>query len=401
MSDSSSSSSAPVSASPTVETNVVSGIVAPVSNAKPYDDEIFQKYTEDASETAKEEAPKVIEQKTEEEPEAGKEEEANPDEPNGATKNDKVDDGFEEVPITKLINGKEVQFKVKDAINAYLKQETFNRDMDRRLTKVSQREQAWEKDQQSFKGNLGKLIEVAQKGDFITAVKGLAKIATHGTDLDPTDFEKQYFEQLDKVREVYTKMTPEQREAYFAKRSLSEAQQRARQLEEEKNFTVQSSQLQEKVQTLQQEYGIPNEEFWGNFKSLSEGLMERGVIKSPNEIQPEHVIGHSLEVRRQIKLFEAAEKTGLSDADKLEYLSKVTAADPSLTVDEIVNIIKNSQLVDVAPADVVENLNRKVGASRSQFSQASSTKKDERTAGYDKEDLEYLYRKQPKGYSRR
>ncbi len=372
-------------------------VAAPVG-AKPYDDDVFDAYTDDAPEA--ETAAPAVEEEEAEEAEVDPETETKVEDAK-ATKNDKVDDGFEEVAIKRLINGKDVQFKVKDAIQAYVKQEEFNRNMDRRITHISQREQAWEKDQQSFKGNLSKLIQVAQGGDFITAVKGLAKIATHGTNLDPTTFEKQYFEQLDKVRDVYTKMTPEQREAYFTKRSLAEARQRAAELEEVQNFSAEKSQLQEKVQTLQQQYGLPEAEFWGNYQILSNELVQRGVVASADEIQPEHVVNYSLEVRRQTKVFEAAKKAGLEDEAQIEELGRVTALDPSLTVDEIVQVIKSANLVSVAPNSAVENLNRKAGKSQSQFSKASSTKKDDRINGYDEEDIEFLYRNQPKGYARK
>lgn len=374
-------------------TDISNPVTTPVSSAKPYDDEVFNSYTDSPE---GEEAPKTAESTDEDSteespvPESPKTEEINK-----GTKNDKIDDGFEDVPIKKLINGKEVQFKVKDAIQAYIQQEEFNRNADRRMSEIDSRKKAWDRDQQAFKGNLMKLIQVAQKGDFITAAKGLAKIATHGTDLDPTDFERQYFDQLDKVGEVYTKLTPEQREAYFTKRALAEAKQRAEQLEGEKNSVIGRTQLEQSVKALQQQYGVSHDEFWDNYKVLAENLVERGIIQSPDELQAEHVVGYSLEVRRQATVFEAAEKAGLNDDAKVAYLSSLTKSDPSLTVEDIVDIIKNSQLVEVAPADAVENLNRKVGNRYSQLSsdKASSTKKDERLNGYDKEDIEFLYRK--------
>jgi hypothetical protein len=375
---------------------------APVG-AKPYDDAIFESYTDEPVEGSEESisTSEEVESAQEEAPSEESETQENKDseEINKATKHDKVDDGFKELPLKEIINGKEVQFKVKDAIQAYVKQEEFNRNMDRRITHVSQREKAWQSDQESFKGNLSKLMQVAQGGDFVTAVRGLAKIATHGTNLDPTEFEKQYFDQLDKVREVYTKMSPEQRDAYFAKRSLQEAKARASELEKEKSLTVQASQLQQKVQTLQQQYGIPEDEFWGGYETLSKGLVERGIKKTPDEIQPEEVVQFALETRRHEKVFTAAKMTGLTDEAMIDEVANITRSRPDLTAEDIAEVIRQGRLVPTAPNDAVENLNRKAGRSNTQFSKASSTKK-ESTNGYAKEDLEFLYRNQPKGYSR-
>lgn len=394
----------PTTPTPTIETSQV-----PATTAKPYDDEIFNSY--EASSAVPAEEPKAEEPKAEEpdQPlakeedkteEQGDEGDKKPEEINKATKDDKVDDGLEDLTLSRTINGKEVKFKIKEAAEAYLRQEKFNRDMDRRITNISQREQAWKKDQDSFKQNITKLIEKAQEGDFITAVSGFAKIATFGTDLDPVEFEKRYFTQLDNVRKVWSEKSPAEREAFFAKRALLNAKAKAAQLEQEKQFDTAKSSLQEKVVSLQREYNIPDEEFWGNYQTLAKELVDRNVIKSTDEIEAEHVVNYSLELRRRTNIYEAAQQVGLEDDEKIEAISRVTASDPSLTVEDIVRLIKESGLVGIAPRSAVENLNKKAGQANSQFGKASSTKKEDKASGYDKEDLEYLYRNQPKGYSR-
>jgi len=376
----------------------------PFVSSKPYDDDMLQAYeAETKAEVVEPEPTQALTEKEEASAEVNEGEPEKQEEvaPAKAKEGDTVDDGFENVPVKKLINGKEVEFKVKDAITAYVKQEEFNRKMDERLSHVARREKSWTDDQVKFKDVIGKLIDTAQKGDFVTAVRGLAKIAAGDSGLDVTEFEKTYFEQLDKVRDVYTKLTPEQREAYFAKREAAEAKDRARKLEEEKTTRVATSQLQEQVQQLQEQHGLSNEEFWGNYKALEEGLVGEGkVFSDASEITADKVVEYSLRVRHEAKVIEAGRKTGVEDEAILDEVSKLTLTNPDLTVDDIAKVIEASGLTLKASPEAVENLNRKAGASRLRSSpQANSTKKDE-AKGWDKEDLDFLYRKQPPVYRR-
>lgn len=386
---------------PTPTTETTTPAVAP-QNVKPYDDEMLNAYSEAAEQeaatadkgTEKEEAA----DKPAQEEEASSEEKA---EPAKAKVGDKVEDGFEEVPIKKVLNGKEVEFKVKDAIKAYLSQEEFNRNMDRRLSSVSQREKAWESEVTSFNGQVKNMLKAAQSGNFVDAVRALAKVAVTGTELDPVEFEKSYFDQLEKVREVYTKLTPEQREAYFAKRALAEAKAKASELERDKAQMTERSNLGQKVFSLQKEHGIPQEEFWGNYKAMEELLVGEGKPYSkPDDISPEDVVKYSLRVRHEEKVLSAAKQVGIEDDAILNEVSRITLSDPSLTVEEISKIIKDAGLVNKASPQAVENLNRKAEKNKTRFSQASSTKEEKKLEGYDEESLNFLYRNQPKVYHR-
>lgn len=380
-------------------------IPAAVTSTKPYD--MLDAYEAEApTEAPKEEAPAKVEgvlpddnniEGSDEAVEA-KPEEGDKGDGGKAKEGDKVDDGFESVPVTKTINGKEVTFTVKDAITAYTKQEEFNRQMDQRITTVAKREQAWRQDHDQFKSKVGEVIKVAQSGDFVTAIKALAKVATNGTGLDVTEFEKQYFEQLDEIQKVYSKLTPEQKEAYFAKRAAKEAQARAKELEDEKTTTVAQSQLQQHVAKLQEENGLTNEEWWGNYKALAElGTGEGKPFKTREDITAEDVVRYSLQVRHEQKVFEAGKKLGVSDEAVLTELSRITSTDPTLTADQIAEVLRTSGIATTASPTAVENLNRKAGKSNIRFSQASSTKKEnEKIEGYDKESLDFLYRKQPR-----
>jgi hypothetical protein len=381
------------------------------TTAKPYDDELLDAYAEQAAaeaadEGSPEKAPAIPVLKTETTPvvpkqvEEPKVEEKAPE--NKATKDDKVSDGIEDIPLKRIINGKEVQFKVNDAITAYIKQEEFNRNMDRRSTSLGQKEKRFEQEKGIAQSNIDKVMEAVSKGDFVSTIRALAKIHKSGSDSSVVETEKKYFSQLDKIYEVYGKLTPDQRESYWTKRELEDAKGSARQLEEEKTVETAKSQLQEKVSSLQKQYGLEDKEFWTNYKTIAEGQVGEGkVFKSAQEIRPEDVVRFSLAVRHEQKVIDAAGKYGIEDDAILDQISKITAADQTLSVEDIARVIEASGIAKNADPKAVENLNRKAGKSKIQFSQGSSTKKENgKYEGIDSEDVDFLYRKQPKVFAR-
>jgi len=380
---------------PIATTSDSNQVSQPLNTSKPYDDDMFESYTAEPEVEAEKPKSEAVSEKVKEE-EASEEVPAETPQVPKATKNDKVIDGLEELPIKRLINGKEVEFKIKDAIQSHIKQEEFNRNMDRRITEISRREKAWQTGQADFKGKISEIIEATQSGDFVTGIRALAKLAKGSSDLDVTQFEKMYFEQLEGIRDVYTKMTPEQRDAYFAKRSAAEAKAEAERLRGEKALTEAQSQLQEQVDALQKQHGLPPEEFWGSYKYLSENQVGEGkLFKTSDEITPEKVVTHSLSTRHWEKVFKAGESAGITDEAILDEVGRITESRQDLTVEDIVKLIKNAGL---ASPSVVENLNRKAGQPR--FNSTASSTKKENVKGIDKEDLDFLYRKQPKAYSR-
>ena len=168
-------------------------ITRPHVSPKPYDDDVFNSYEESAPSEETTETKTLTEEVKEETPEEKPEEELKAEEKQPQTEPDKIED----VEITRPINGKEVKFKVRQAIEAYAKQEEFNRNMDKRVTHISQREKAWQADQDNFKGHIQNVIGAAQAGNFVDGIRALAKLAAGDSDLDVAAFEKQYFEQLE------------------------------------------------------------------------------------------------------------------------------------------------------------------------------------------------------------
>lgn len=368
----------------------------PLVSPKPYDDDMLDAYADEAAEdeTPKEEKTTQISKKDEQKTELKTDSEAKPEE---------AEPKLEDTTLTRKINGKDVEFKVADAIKAYENQETFNRNMDRRATAMSQKEQKWVADQQSFKGKIDTAIKECASGNFVGAVRGFAKLAAaDNPEFSVAHFEKLYFDQLNKVGNVYKNMTPEQQKAYFAEREASDARARVKELEAKETERSEKSALEGRVQAMQQKEGLSPEEFWGNYKFLAENLVGKSAaFKSVDDITPETVVQYSKQVRHEAKVLEAGKKSGISDNAVIAKLSTITQNDPTLSVDDLVEIINKSGLISNADPKSVENLNRKVGKSNTRFNQVSSTKKQNgKIEGYDEESLNDLYRKSPRVYAR-
>jgi hypothetical protein len=386
----------------TVDTGIQTEVVqAPITNVKPYDDlEAYADETPIDNDTtgSTENITPTDETNTEgveETPDAKTEEK--PTEEAKAKQGDKVEDNFEKVVVEREINGKLAKFTIEEAIQAKVQQENFNREMDRRSTAISKKEKAWTESADRFKGNLAKLVETAQKGDFITAIRGIAKIAVNGTGLDPVKFEQDYFSQLDKVHDVYSKMSPEEQKAYWANRRAEEAEAKAKKLETEQEVIRTKQELSTHVQTLQQQYEIPEQEFWGTYKKVLDTMVGEGkTFQTKEDITPETVVDYCLGERFDAKIVEAGKKSGITNREHLNDIGKaILNFDPNMSTEEISKWIIETGQSKTAPTDKVENLNRKAGSSR--FNQGSSTKKENGIPeGYDQETLDDLYRNQPK-----
>lgn len=387
----------------TVDTGIQTEVVqAPITNVKPYDD--LEAYADETPSSDTESVQQT--EPTIDSPEEGGENSVDPNSPKEeekpaeeakAKQGDKVEDNFEKVVVEREINGKLAKFSIEEAIQAKVQQESFNREMDRRSTTLAKKEKAWVESQNTFKSNLAKLVETAQKGDFITAARAIAKIAVNGTGLDPVKFEQDYFSQLDKVHEVYSKMSPEEQKAYWANRRAEEAEARAKKLETEQEVTRTKQELSTHVQTLQQQYKIPEQEFWGTYKKVLDTMVGEGkTFETKEDITPETVVDYCLGERFDAKIVEAGKKSGITNREHLNDIGKaILNFDPNMSAEEISKWIIETGQSKTAPTDKVENLNRKAGSSR--FNQGSSTKKEnEIPEGYDQETLDDLYRNQPK-----
>lgn len=390
---------------PTTETSSPNISKAP-SNAKPYDDEMLELYEQEyVEEEGNNETNNITKkeindgtQKEEASEEGSQEQKPEKEEP-------KQEDAIEDTSIRKLINGKEVEFKVKDAIQAYVKQEEFNRNMDRRSTALGQKEAKWNKEVNEFKNSINTVVfESLRKGDIHTPIRTLAKMATLNTDLDPVDIERQLFASLDKTADLYNKASPEERERFFIQRSRDVALEKVKALEQERALIAEQEKMKTEVSAVLQKTGLPEEAFWATYESLVQNDVGNGKrFQSEQEIKPQDVVDtFQQEVALKTKAYRALQLAGIDEDLMVDDLSQIAAANPTWTEEDLLGIVKKAYRLDnIASPETVENLNRKAEKSRLRFNQGSSTKKEnDKISGYDEDDLQFLNRHKPKTYVR-
>lgn len=394
-----------------IQVESVAPIVAPVQ-VKPYDD--LDAYAEDIPTTN---GTPEVKDPTGEPPatEGDKPAEADPGEAQeteetapGERKGDKIEDNFDAVKVRKEINGKEVEFTVGDAIKSHMERETFNREMDRRSTSLAKERKAYESAKQADQAKLRTKVDEVFKnmrtpGGLVSGVRALANLAkADDPQFDVVAFEKMYFSNLEEVHKI-NQLPKEQQDAYWAKREAETHKREAENLRKEKETNEGKSALSSAVAKAQEQYGVANDEFWGAYKYLmDEATGEGKFFASKEEIQIPDVVKHVYRVRHETNVVEAGKKLGIDNEELLDQISRHTImSETPLGVDDIVQIVKDSGILKKAPPEAVENLNRKAAKSNQQFSQGNSTKKENGTPeGYDKESLDFLYRNQPKAYTR-
>lgn len=401
---------------PNVAGEVIVETVTPVASttqSKPYDD--LEAYADEGTDITNEPTgdrdiaeaavePDSDSPKVEADEEAPKDEEIEP----GERKGDKVEDNFDLVKITKEINGKEVEFTVGDAIKSHMERETFNRDMDRRSTALSKEKKAFEEfrkqDQAKLKSKVDEVFKnLRTQGGFISGVRALASLAAAGDpNFNVVDFEKMYFKQFDEAVKI-NQLPKEQQEAYWAKREAEEAKKQVEKLQTEKQTNEEKKQLSSTIAQACQQSGVENDEFWAAYKYLADHAVgEDKFFGSKEDIQIPNVINHVFLQRHDAKVREAGKQLGIdSENDLLQILKHTIHSEEPLSVSDIVDIVNQSGFLKKAPPETVENLNRKAAKSNQQFSQGNSTKKaNGKVDGYDEESLDFLYRNQPKQYTR-
>jgi hypothetical protein len=308
----------------------------------------------------------------------------------------------EEAEITQQINGKDVTFKVRDAVESFVKKEEIFRAADRRISIADKKEKGLQAEYSSLKGRANQVVQAAMSGDFMSTVRALAKIAAGESQLDVVKFEKEFLDQIEAFKAPYTNMTQEQREKFFAERRAKVYEEENKQLRESNLKREALGSLQSRIDSVVEQAKVSKDEFWQTFKTMADSMVGPDKpLKDANEIAPEDVAAQVALNRHAIKVGAACDKAGLDDAgfDKVFDLLK---DHQDLNEDDILKIIKDSGVANTQKK-VVEDLNRRVAKSgnKAQFyPQGSSTKKNGKIDGLDDEDMKFLYRMQPKQIQR-
>jgi hypothetical protein len=317
----------------------------------------------------------------------------------------------EEAEFTQTINGKNVTFKAKDAIQAFTKQEEFNRNMDRRVQAAVAREKKAEglekknqTDLSSIREKWNQIIEEGSKGGIFVALRAISNVLGLNNPVKIIQIERNLLDHIDKVGGVYSGMKPEEREVFWAERRAKILDETLKSRDEQDSQRESKGLLESKVKALQEEHKISPEEFWASYKYLAENAVGEGKPKaSADDITPEDVVSYTAQVRHLSKVYEAAEKAKLTDEALIDTVADITQSRPDIGIDQIVKVIEDARkIAGQAPAQAVENLNRKAEKSnlKTQFKASSTQKVNGKIDGLDAEDLDFLYRQGPRPYGR-
>ncbi|TXH42151.1 MAG: hypothetical protein E6Q97_36225 [Desulfurellales bacterium] len=277
----------------------------------------------------------------------------------------------EDAVIPAELNGKTINVKVKDAVQALVNQEKWNRELDRRLSVVSDREKRFGKERDDIQNRLKQVVELAQQGDHVMGIRVLAEMAGK----DPVEYEKEVLGTLDKLMNVYSTMTEDQKAAYFASRKAEYLEKKLKERDSEVQFSASKEQLRAEVDSLRKEHKLSEEEFMGYYKEL----IQLGF--TPQEATPNAVVEHHYLSKHVQKVGQAISKVNKALAQNSDFVNDLIAETKSnrdYTVEDIEKIIRDVLSID---SKSIENLNRKVqkaqvhGGPRAQSGQASSEKK--------------------------
>lgn len=288
----------------------------------------------------------------------------------------------EEAEITQKIGNKQVTFKVADAVKAFVGQEEFNRNMDRRVQSVTSRERRFDEGYKEMTEKASRLVKLAQSGEWMPVVKVLAKMASRNGKIDPVEVEKKVLENLDKVQDLYSKMTPQEREVYFAQRRAEAAEDETRELRSHTQRTEAERAIEHEVKSLCSQEGITEDRFFELYGTLAEKAVGEGKrFASPEEIQPQHVREFHKDCEHYAKIDQAVSRVSealLDDEVFCEEVFELTRTHPEFTEEDIEQIVRDALS---ANSQSIENLNRKVQKAstdslRTQLNQGNSGRQE-------------------------
>lgn len=264
----------------------------------------------------------------------------------------------EHATFTTKINGKDVEFQLKDAIDSYSYQETFERNAKARVGKITQMEQKLTQEVTGIRQRLDTIADAAAQGDMMGAIKLIAEMQQK----DPIELEKEILDNLNRVFDAYTKMTPDQREAYFARRQADYLKEKL--TKEQKSVQLQKSQqqLEQEVGQVCEKLSLSKEEFFGVFSIIAQNEVgDNKQFASIEEITPIDVAAYVLQKAHYVRVDDAIKQVApdrIKDAAFRNYVIEMTAGDPAFSsADDIAQLIQAALNV---PSPAVQTLSQKV-----------------------------------------
>lgn len=304
---------------------------------------------------------KPIKAAKEEEPKAEQEEAEPPKNIIKAKAGDQELDIPEDATITQEVNGKKVQFKVQEAVKALVNQETFNRNMDSRLSHLHAKERTFMSQMDNMRTRLGQLADRAKEGDLFGLFQFSAQIANR----DPVEFEQEMLERFRNIYSKYEGLNPDQKRALFAEKKAQYISQQHRELLEKSQREEATNQLQTEVAQRCQQAGIEREVFDGLFYGVVKNFVEAKMplngktFGSPEDVTVDDVFLYKSKLDMIDKVERAVERVAPDklNPDFVTRVLKVVGDDFELTEQEIADLLSSGGIPLKSPAQ--ENLTQR------------------------------------------
>lgn len=300
---------------------------------------------------------------------------------------DKDVDIPEEAILSHEINGKKFNFKVADAVDALVGQEKFNRKADQRMTYIVNREKAVETAEQAVDDKAREIIEQSIKGDPMLIFRSLARMAAGKTGLDPIKIEEAYLNHLDEIGGLWTKMSPEQRNAFLLKRRAEEAERKNKVLEEKHTQTTGQVELERQIRAWQSQESISDDQLVAMYETIVEDVQKRGQESGLNEqqiheeikkIPPQKLFDLHNAVKHRRLVIEAAAEISDSISQDEDIIDEVVAATKgkNLSYQDVKDLVAEINKQLAAPSASVKSLNEKLSdRERAQLKKPVNSKK--------------------------
>jgi len=289
----------------------------------------------------------------------------------------------ENAELEMQLNGKPFKFSVAQAIEAKLGQEKFNRGIEQRLSYATEREKKVDGRVESIILKAQQAIDVAKEGNPLPTIKAMARLAAKN-EIEAVEIEREFLEKLDKIKSVYSEMSPSERAQYFAEQRANAAEERLKKVESEAGFSEKVKQSHTEVGQICEKVGLSRDAFVNLYHNfiIPEMVGPGKEFASIDEVGPREVAGVHIEYSTRDKVYTALEEIDPSLAKNHEFaedLFKQAMQNLSWQKEDIKYIIK--QIVST-PSKSVQNLNRKVERAKTQrlnsgLKQGSANKKGE------------------------
>lgn len=233
-----------------------------------------------------------------------------------------------EVPVT--IDGQEIKVPVQELINNYSGKQAW----DKRFNELSNARKEFETEMNEVDGYLNQFAEHFEKGDVYSAMEQFASFA------NIPSFEMKH-RLLSAFKDEYVRIASMGAEAYNKEYLQAENDylKQSQQKESEKRQSEQAQrELNQKIESIQKNYGISAEEYQAAQSFLSERLAQDQELASKFPLTPENVAGYVIRYNTDLKtqaLVKEVDASLLENGQLIDTLTDIAIQNPDLSQEDI------------------------------------------------------------------